>query len=365
MSMKINLLDFDRTALEQFFLDLGERSYRAKQVLKWIHQKKVIELAEMTDLKQDLRERLQQCVQINLPKVVHVQHSHDGSIKWLLQLDQGNCIETVFIPERTRGTVCISSQVGCTLNCRFCATGKQGFNRNLTTAEIISQLWIVDQYLSQPENSHHGRVSNVVMMGMGEPLFNFDNVVAALNLMLDDDAYGLSKYRVTLSTAGVIPAMEKLSVISPVSLAVSLHAPDDILRSQLVPLNKKYSIKPLIKCCKSYFSNEPKRKVTFEYVMLDGVNDSEAHAKALSKLLANVPAKVNLIPFNPYSGIQYRCSSPDKMRRFQDLLTKKGVHTIVRRTRGDDINAACGTLAGKVIDHTKRAQRWQNLIENK
>jgi 23S rRNA (adenine2503-C2)-methyltransferase len=278
-----------------------------------------------------------------------------------MKLECGNCIETVYIPEAKRGTLCVSSQVGCALNCSFCSTGKQGFNRNLTTAEIIGQVWLAVRALSKQQGAHDKRVTNVVMMGMGEPLLNFDNVVSAMNIMMDDFSYGLSKRRVTLSTSGIIPEMERLRELSPVSLAVSLHAPNDTLRNELVPVNKKYPLAQLMDICARYFANEPKRVVTFEYVMLKGVNDQPEHAAQLIKLLKNVPSKVNLIPFNPFPMTQYERSPQATIDAFRDQLVAKGINTITRKTRGDDIDAACGQLAGDVKDRTSRSQRWQKL----
>jgi 23S rRNA (adenine2503-C2)-methyltransferase len=280
----------------------------------------------------------------------------DGTRKWLLQLDDGNRIETVFIPEENRNTLCVSSQVGCALNCSFCSTARQGFNRNLTTAEIVGQLWLAQRRVGEGE-SH--RIGNVVLMGMGEPLLNLDNVVNAIRLMLDDFAYGLSKRRVTLSTSGVVPAMDRLREACDVSLAVSLHATDDALRDVLVPINRKYPITELLAACKRYVDREGRRKITFEYVMLDGVNDTPAHARALLRLLRDVPAKINLIPFNPFPGTSYRCSSPEAIEEFQTLLMNAGMITMVRKKRGDDIDAACGQLVGKVADRSRRTLRLQ------
>lgn len=361
MSAKTNLLDLDYLQMQDFFLALGEKKYRAQQVMQWIHQAGFSQFEQMTNLGKKLREQLQQCAEIKLPEIVACQKSADGTCKWLLKLDCGNCIETVFIPEATRGTLCVSSQVGCGLNCSFCSTAKQGFNRNLTTGEIIAQVWRAVRELSKQQGAHDKQITNVVMMGMGEPLLNFDNVVAAMSIMLDDYAYGLSKKRVTLSTSGVLPELARLREVSPVSLAVSLHAPNDALRNELVPINKKYPLAQLMAMCKSYFKGEPKRKVTFEYVMLKGVNDKPEHARQLIKLLQGVPAKVNLIPFNPFPLTQYERSSPEAIEIFRNLLVEKGINTITRRTRGDDIDAACGQLAGEVKDRTSRSSRWQKM----
>jgi 23S rRNA (adenine2503-C2)-methyltransferase len=305
---KVNLLDFDRQGLEAFFTAMGEKAFRASQLLKWIYQGGVDDFDDMTNLSKSLRESLKQQAEIRTPEIVTQQLSDDGTIKWLLRVDSGNCIETVFIPEADRGTLCISSQVGCALECSFCSTAQQGFNRNLSTGEIIGQLWVANKAMQcLPRNERV--ISNVVLMGMGEPLLNFENVVRAINLMMDDNAYGLSKRRVTISTSGVIPALQRLKQVSDVSLAVSLHAPTDELRNQLVPLNKKYPIKQLLAACKDYVAGATRRKVTFEYVMLEGINDSPEQARQLVKVLQGVPAKVNLIPFNPFPGTNYRVST--------------------------------------------------------
>lgn len=347
--MKTNLLDLSPKQLESFLKELGEPVYRATQLIKWVHQARVTDFSKMTNLSKSLREKLTAHAEIRMPRVVYENEARDGTRKWLFELDGGNKIETVFIPSTDRGTLCVSSQVGCALNCSFCSTGKQGFNRNLTLGEIISQLWVARGVC---------HVTNVVMMGMGEPLLNYDNVIAAMNLMMDDLAYGLSKYRVTLSTSGVVPAMLKFQKESNASLAVSLHAPTDALRSQLVPLNKKYPLAVLMDACRQFFVEEKKRSVTFEYVMLAGVNDSLTQAKQLIRLLDNMPCKVNLIPFNPFSGTQYTTSAPEVVEAFQQRLIGAGVQTWVRRTRGEDIDAACGQLAGNFADRTGRHERW-------
>lgn len=362
MSEKINLLNLNYQQMRQFFIDLGDKPFRAQQVMQWIHQAGYHDFDQMTNLGKSLRARLQDIAEIRLPEVISAQESADGTHKWLLKLDCGNCIESVFIPELKRGTLCVSSQVGCALNCSFCSTGKQGFNRNLSTAEIIGQVWSAVRLLSRQDGVHDKRVTNVVMMGMGEPLLNYDNVVAAMDIMMDDYAYGLSKRRVTLSTSGVIPDMERLRERSPVSLAVSLHAPNDALRNELVPINKKYPLNQLMAVCKNYFKGEPKRVVTFEYVMLKGVNDQPEHAQQLIKLLRDVPAKVNLIPFNPFPHTQYERSSHEAIEAFRDRLVAKGINTITRKTRGDDIDAACGQLAGEFKDRTSRSGRWQKIV---
>ncbi len=360
---KTNLLGLDQEKLAEFFVSIGEKPYRSQQVLQWIHQYGITDFAQMTNLSKSLRERLHATAVVEPPKIIHEQKSLDGTVKWLCQVPGGNAIEAVFIPEDDRGTLCISSQVGCAINCSFCATGKQGFNRHLTVAEIIGQLWLAARELSGNAGIHDRRVTNVVMMGMGEPLHNFDNVVSAMSLMLNDHAYGLSKRRVTLSTSGMVPAMQQLAKISPVALAVSLHAPNDALRSELVPLNKKYPLAQLMAVCKDYFKDEPRRKVTFEYVMLNEVNDKPEHAHQLVRLLKGIPAKLNLIPFNPIAGADYICSTPERLAQFRDILLSAGVNTITRKTRGDDIDAACGQLVGRVKDRTRRTARLKAKLQ--
>jgi 23S rRNA (adenine2503-C2)-methyltransferase len=358
---KVNLLNYNYQQMRELLTLWGEKPFRAQQLIQWIHQVGLTDFTQMTNIGKALREKLSRLSIIALPEIVSCQKSADGTHKWLLKLDCGNCIETVYIPEANRGTLCVSSQVGCALNCSFCSTGKQGFNRNLSTAEIIGQVWLAVRELSLSQGAHDKRVTNVVMMGMGEPLLNFDNVVAAMDIMMDDFAYGLSKRRVTLSTSGVLPDLERLREASPVALAVSLHAPNDELRNVLVPINKKYPLVQLMALCKSYFKDEPRRKVTFEYVMLKGVNDQPEHAAQLIKLLKDVPAKVNLIPFNPFPMTQYQRSSQAAIDAFRDKLINNGINTITRKTRGDDIDAACGQLAGEVKDRTSRSERWQKL----
>lgn len=358
---KVNLLNYNYQQMRELLSSWGEQPYRAQQLIQWIHQAGLVDFAQMTNLGKALKVKLSQLSYVAVPEIVACQKSSDGTHKWLLKLDCGNCIETVFIPEANRGTLCVSSQVGCALNCSFCSTAKQGFNRNLTTAEIIGQVWLAVRELSASQGAHDKRVTNVVMMGMGEPLLNFDNVVSAMNIMMDDFAYGLSKRRVTLSTSGVLPDLERLREASPVALAVSLHAPNDELRNELVPINKKYPLAQLMALCKSYFKDEPRRKVTFEYVMLKGVNDQPEHANQLIKLLKNVPSKVNLIPFNPFPMAHYERSPQEAIDAFRDKLIANGINTITRKTRGDDIDAACGQLAGEVKDRTSRSQRWQKL----
>ncbi len=349
---RTNLLDFDQQSLENFFTEIGEKRFRAPQLLKWIHQQGVTDFGEMFNLSKELRRKLAARCEIRAPAIVFDRKARDGTRKWLLQTGGANRIETVFIPEQNRGTLCVSSQVGCALDCSFCATAKQGFNRNLSVAEIIGQLRMASSMLEADQ-----RISNVVMMGMGEPLLNFNNVVSAMNLMLDDMAYGLSKRRVTLSTSGVVPAIYRLRDKIDVALAVSLHAPDDELRNQLVPINRKYPLYALLQACKDYVAGMKHRKISFEYVMLEGINDSPGQAWALSRLLSQVPCKINLIPFNPFPGSGYRCSSHDVIARFQEILMSSGYITTVRKTRGEDIDAACGQLVGQVEDRTRRTKK--------
>jgi len=358
---KINLLGLDKKAMQDFFVSLGEKSYRADQALKWIHFQGIQDILAMTNFSKSLREKMATIAEIKPPEIAFESTSPDATHKWVIRLSDGNCIETVFIPEKTRGTLCVSSQVGCTLNCDFCSTGKQGFNRNLTSDEIIGQVWVAARSLSEQQGLHDHAITNVVMMGMGEPLLNFDNVVSAMNIMLDDFCYGLSKRRVTLSTAGVIPAMYQLREVSDVALAVSLHAPNDELRNILVPLNKKYPLKELMKACKDYFKDEKRRYVTIEYVMLAGVNDQPEHAKQLIRLLSDVRAKVNLIPFNPFPNTPYQRSDQTTIDSFRETLMKAGINAITRKTRGEKIDAACGQLVGQVKDRTKRSARLQRI----
>ncbi len=359
MQTQANLMGFDRQSMEKYFHELGEKSFRATQVMKWIHQVGVRDFTQMTNLSKSLREQLSQQAVISVPEIMSDNLSEDGTRKWLLKVPGKSAIEMVFIPEDSRGTLCVSSQVGCTLNCSFCATGKQGYNRDLTTAEIIAQVWLAKHLLAEQYQTDQRIVSNVVMMGMGEPLMNFDNVVSAMHIMQDDFCFGLSKRRVTLSTAGVVPMIDKLKEECPVSLAVSLHAPNDELRNELVPLNKKYPIKQLLDACNRYVADSPRSRVTFEYVMLQGINDELEHAHQLAELMQIVPGKVNLIPFNSFEGIDYLRSSNSRINRFRDILHDNGVIATVRRTRGDDIEAACGQLAGDVMDRTRRAEKFK------
>ncbi len=354
--MTVNLLDFDAAGLAAFFAENGEKAFRAKQVLRWMHRSGASDFAAMTDIAKSLRAKLEAIAAISAPAVISDRLSDDGTRKFLFDVGLGNAIETVFIPEDDRGTLCISTQAGCALDCSFCSTGKQGFNRNLTVAEIIGQLWQANRVLGSDPSAERV-VSNVVMMGMGEPLANFDNTVIALKLMLDDNAYGLSRRRVTVSTSGLVPMIDRLRDECPVALAVSLHAPNDVLRDELVPINRKYPLRELLAACLRYLEQAPRDFVTFEYVMLDGINDSEACARELLVTTRGVPCKFNLIPFNPFPGSPYRRSPSHRIRRFAEILMEAGIVTTTRKTRGDDIAAACGQLAGQVLDKTRRTAR--------
>ncbi len=363
----INLLDLDLAGLESLFAELGEKPFRARQVARWLHQRFVPDIAAMTDLAKPLRVALAERAMVEAPLVIRDTTASDGTRKWLLDVGNGNAVETVYIPEDDRGTLCISSQAGCALECAFCSTGHQGFNRNLTTAEIVGQLWHANRTLLadgvSPSWVEHGRppITNVVMMGMGEPLANFDNVVRALGLFLDDRAYGLSRRRVTLSTSGLVAQLDRLRDACPVALAVSLHAPNDALRDRLVPINRKYPLAELLPACMRYLERAPRDFVTFEYVMLDGVNDQPAHAHELISLVQDVPCKLNLIPFNPFPGSELRTSPRQRILAFQRTLMDAGIVTTVRKTRGEDIDAACGQLAGQVLD--RRTPRRVVAIE--
>jgi 23S rRNA (adenine2503-C2)-methyltransferase len=354
--MTVNLLGLDHEALKEFCASLGEKPFRARQLLRWIHHAGADDFAAMTDMAKPLRERLAQSAAITAPRVLRDTTAADGTRKWLLDVGTGNAIESVFIPEEERGTLCISSQAGCALECSFCSTGKQGFNRNLTVEEIIGQLWWANKSLGRGVTESRP-ISNVVMMGMGEPLANFDNVVTAMRLMLDDNAYGLSRRRVTLSTAGLVPGIDRLREACPVALAVSLHAPNDALRDELVPINRKWPIRELLAACVRYVEKAPRESIMFEYVMLEGVNDSVALARELAALVRDVPCKINLIPFNPFSGVDYHRSAPGAIARFRDVLMQAGLVATVRKTRGDDIDAACGQLAGRVQDRRTRKRQ--------
>lgn len=363
---KINLLGLSASRLSEFFEGIGEKKFRATQIIKWIHQEGECDFQKMTNLSKDLRNKLHEIAEIKLPEVVSCQESVDGTCKWLIRVDGGSCIEMVYIPERERGTLCVSSQIGCALDCSFCATGKQGFNRDLTSAEIIGQLWIAADSFDQFSPKAKRRVSNVVMMGMGEPLMNFDNVVDAMSIMLEDNAYGLSKRRVTLSTSGVVPELDKLGDVSDVSLAISLHAPNDELRNELVPINRKYPLATFIQSAKNYIEKMPdnRRKVTVEYTLMDQVNDRSIHARELAVLLKDLPCKINLIPFNPFAGSGYKTVTNTALNRFRDILMAEGYTVTVRTTRGDDIAAACGQLAGKVNDRTRRQERYKKKLND-
>ena len=357
---RVNLLDFDQAGLVAFFESIGEKPFRARQVLHWLHQYGEDDFERMTDLAKSLRAKLPEVAEIRPPVLGHEQCSSDGTRKWLLEVGPNNRVETVFIPEDDRGTRCVSSQVGCALDCAFCSTGKQGFNRNLSTAEIIGQLWWANRALGRDPKGER-IISNVVLMGMGEPLLNFDSTVAAMSLMLDDHAYGLSRRRVTISTSGIVPAMDRLREQMPVALAVSLHAPNDALRDELVPINRKYPLKELMAACKRYVQDGPRDFITFEYVMLEGINDQPEHAEQLLRLTRDVPCKFNLIPFNPFPQSGFRRSSAETVRRFASRLMAEGKIATTRKTRGDDIDAACGQLAGQVEDKSRRTLKRMEL----
>ena len=352
---KVNLLDFDRQGLRDFFTQIGEKPYRAEQVMKWIYHDLEDNFENMTDVGKALRAKLTEVCYIGAPKTLLDKLATDGTHKWLLGMDSGNAIETVYIPEPTRGTLCVSSQIGCALNCSFCSTGAQGFNRNLSTAEIIGQVWVAAKYLGNVTHQNR-RITNVVMMGMGEPLANFDNVLKAMRLMRDDLGFGLAAKRVTLSTAGMVPLIDQLSDAIDVSLAVSLHAANDDLRTELMPINKRYPIADLLAACQRWIARKPRTSITFEYTLMKGINDQPEHARQLIKLMRKLPTcKVNLIPFNPFPGTQFKRSDADDIHAFQTQLLNAGVLTMLRRTRGDDIDAACGQLAGQVTDRTRRS----------
>ncbi|ODN67185.1 23S rRNA (adenine(2503)-C(2))-methyltransferase RlmN [Methylophaga muralis] len=352
-----NLLGLDLKGLEGFFVEIGEKPFRARQLLQWIHQYRVTDFEEMSNLSKSLREKLSQIAEIRVPELLQEHISTDGTRKWIIKMDGDNAIETVFIPENGRGTLCVSSQVGCALTCTFCSTGQQGFNRNLSAAEIIAQLWIANEALGKDPKGNR-MVTNVVMMGMGEPLTNYNNVITAMNLMRDDLAYGISWRRLTLSTSGVVPMIDRLKEDCHVSLAISLHAANDKLRSEIIPLNDKYPIAELLAACKRYVTGEQlRRHITVEYVMLAGINDSEQDARDLIRILKGIPNKINLIPFNPFPGTDYLCSSRNVINRFKEQLIAAGLVATVRKTRGDDIVAACGQLAGEVQDKTRRTQK--------
>ncbi|MEN9983037.1 MAG: rRNA ((2503)-C(2))-methyltransferase RlmN [Pseudomonadota bacterium] len=360
--MTVNLLDFDLKGLTVFCASLGEKSFRATQLFRWIHQKGATDFEQMTDLAKPLRSKLTQTAHLQGLKIISQQESTDGTIKWLFDVGSGDAVEAVFIPEENRGTLCVSSQAGCAVGCRFCSTGHQGFSRNLTTGEIIAQLWFAEHFLRKHLSSKDRVISNVVMMGMGEPMQNYSALLPALKTMLDDHGYGLSRRRVTVSTSGVVPMIDRLGADCPVALAVSLHAPNDVLRNNLVPLNQKYPIDELMSACRRYLESAPRDFITFEYCMLDGVNDQVEHAQQLVALMKQQSAlglscKFNLIPFNPFPASGLLCSSKAQVVLFAKILSDAGLITTVRKTRGDDIDAACGQLAGEVMDRTRVATR--------
>lgn len=361
---KVNLLGKTREEMEEFFLSLGEKKYRAHQMLKWIYIHQVDDFEQMTDVGKKLRDKLNEIAEIRAPEILHEGISRDGTRKWVFKVDGGGAVETVFIPDGRRGTLCVSSQVGCSVDCSFCSTGKQGFQRDLSSAEIIGQVWLASRSFGPRKNLGEHPVTNVVMMGMGEPLLNFDNVVRAMKLMKEDLAYGISKKRITLSTSGVVPMIDRLSDELDVSLAISLHAPNDELRNVLVPLNRKYPLADLLAACKRYSEKIPHKhkSITMEYVMLKGVNDQPEHARQLVKLMKNLPVKVNLIPFNPFPHAGYERSAHADILAFHKYLNDHGLLTTVRTTRGDDIDAACGQLVGEVMDRTRRSERWKQDV---
>lgn len=358
-SQRTNLLGLSKTQLEAFLLTLGERPFRATQLLKWMHQQGVSDFDAMTNISKALRERLKEVAEIRPPRIRQRFDAKDGCYKWIVEVTSGSGVEMVYIPESGRGTLCISSQAGCSLDCSFCATGKQGFNSDLTSAEIIGQLWLANHELNGFGNQKQRPITNVVMMGMGEPLLNFDNVMSAIDLMMDDNAYGLSKRRVTISTSGVVPAIKRLHEYTDASLALSLHAPNDELRDQIVPINRKYPIKELLEAVKGYLDKLPDSRVcTIEYILISGVNDHRQHARELAALLREVPCKINLIPFNPFEGSDYRRSSNAAISTFRKMLIDAGYTVTIRTTRGDEIGAACGQLVGQVDDRTRRSARY-------
>lgn len=366
MAALTNLLDLDPAALIRWCGDLGEQPFRAKQLQRWIHQFGEADFDAMTDLAKSLREKLNRHATVAAPAIISDSTASDGTRKWLIDVGDGNAVETVFIPEDNRGTLCISTQAGCAVNCRFCSTGKQGFSRNLSIGEIVGQLWMAERTLRREKGIAPGpkgerQITNVVMMGMGEPLLNYEPTVAALKLMLDDNAYGLSRRRVTVSTSGVVPMMDKLSADCAVALAVSLHASNDTLRDDLVPLNRKYPLSELLAACERYLEFAPRDFITFEYCMLDGVNDTDAHARELLALVSNVSCKFNLIPFNPFPSSGLRRSGNARIKAFANILMEGGIVTTIRKTRGDDIDAACGQLAGDVQDRTRLLERTQRM----
>jgi len=356
---KVNLLGLTQPQLESFFESIGEKRFRAGQVMKWIHHFGIDDFDAMSNLGKALKEKLKATAEIRGPEIVSEDISRDGTRKWVIRVASGSCVETVYIPQNGRGTLCVSSQAGCALDCSFCSTGKQGFNSNLTAAEVIGQVWIANKSFGSVPAKIDRAITNVVMMGMGEPLLNFDNVVAAMRIMMDDLGYGISKRKVTLSTSGVVPMIEELAKQIDVSLALSLHAPNDELRNELVPINRKYPLAMLLDACQRYIGQlGEKRVLTIEYTLLKDVNDLPEHAQQMIELLRNVPCKINLIPFNPFPHSGYERPSKNATRRFQELLQQAGFNVTVRTTRGDDIDAACGQLVGQVMDRTRRSQRY-------
>ncbi|MDX1343240.1 MAG: 23S rRNA (adenine(2503)-C(2))-methyltransferase RlmN [Reinekea sp.] len=364
-TQKVNLLGMGMASMERFFMEeLGEKRFRATQVLKWIHQRGVDNFDDMTDVSVALRKKLKTCAEIVAPEVTFKKYSKDGTRKWVMKMPGGSAVETVFIPEDDRGTLCVSSQIGCALDCSFCSTGKQGFNRDLSAAEIIGQLWVAARSWDEPGKKRERHVTNVVMMGMGEPLLNYDNVVEAMNLMMEDNAYGLSKRRVTVSTSGVVPRIYDLAEVTDVSMALSLHAPNDALRNELVPINKRYGIDETLAAVNAYFARLPdKRVVTIEYTLMNQINDKEEHAHELAQVLKNTPCKINLIPFNPFPNSGYERPSNNRIHRFKDILQQAGYNVTIRKTRGDDIDAACGQLVGQVVDKTRRSVKFIEAVE--
>ena len=363
-SAKTNLLGMTLPQLQTYFVDeLGEKKFRGAQIMKWIHQRGVDNFDDMTDLSKALRAKLKNRADIIYPEVLVQKESVDGTRKWIMKMDGGNSVETVYIPEGDRGTLCVSSQIGCSLDCSFCSTGKQGFNRDLTSAEIIAQVWVAAKSFDIPGQDRVRKVTNVVMMGMGEPLMNFDPVMDAINIMMEDNAYGISKRRVTLSTSGVVPNLDKMAGLTDVSLAISLHAPNDELRNQLVPINRKYNIAMLLESCARYLEHLPdKRVITIEYTLISEINDEPDHARELAVLLKDTPCKLNLIPFNPFPNSGYKRPSNNRIHRFKDIMHEAGYNVTVRKTRGDDIDAACGQLVGQFDDRTKRSVKFEDAV---
>ena len=364
---KINLMALNKRELEDYFISIEEKPFRATQIIKWVHQRGISDISAMTDLSKNLREKLKKNCEIRIPEVVYEKLSKDGTKKWVIKVGEKDLIEMVLIPEKNRATLCVSSQVGCAVDCSFCATGKQGFSRNLDLDEIIGQVWVAANSFGLPREPNSRHITNVVMMGMGEPLLNFEPVVNAMNLMTDDNAYGLSKRKVTLSTSGIVPKIDDLGKVTDIALTISLHAPNDELRNELVPINKKYPIQELLDSVKRYVDScDDKRVTTIEYILIDGINDELLHAEELAELLKQLPSKINLIPFNSFEGSDYLKPSGNRVKRFQKYLQDEGYVTTIRSTRGEDIMAACGQLVGQVNDKTRRKERAQkNKIKTK